>query len=67
MANVGSTDRVIRIILALAIFGAGYYFQSWWGLVGLVPLVTAFIRWCPAYTIAGIKTNGSSSSRASQA
>ncbi len=56
MENVGSIDRTARIVIALAIFAAGYYYQSWWGLVGLVPLVTATVSWCPLYTLFGIKT-----------
>lgn len=56
MKNVGSIDRTTRIVIALAIFAAGYYYQSWWGLVGLVPLVTATVSWCPLYTLFGIRT-----------
>ena len=47
--NVGNTDRIIRIILGLAIIAIGIYFKSWWGAVGLAPLITAVIGWCPAY------------------
>lgn len=54
--NVGSLDRVARIIIGLAILGAGYYYQSWWGLVGLVPLLTAIVRVCPAYWPFGLST-----------
>ena len=54
--NVGNADRVIRLILAVAIIGAGVYFQSWLGLIALVPLVTAFVRWCPAYAPFGLST-----------
>jgi len=54
--NVGSIDKVLRIIIALAVFGAGFYYQSWWGLVGLVPLLTALVNWCPLYSLIGIKT-----------
>ena len=32
-ANVGSTERTIRIVLGVAIIGAGLYFQSWWGAI----------------------------------
>ncbi|PCH63792.1 MAG: hypothetical protein COC09_04715 [Gammaproteobacteria bacterium] len=56
MKNIGKLDTSIRIILALVIFGAGYYYQSWWGLVGLIPLITASISWCPLYSFIGIKT-----------
>jgi len=54
--NVGSLDRIVRIILGLAILGAGYYYQSWWGLVGLVPILTAIVRFCPAYLPFGLST-----------
>lgn len=49
IANVGKTDRIIRAILGLVIIGLGVYFKSYWGLIGLVPLLTAYISWCPAY------------------
>ncbi|MEW6702993.1 MAG: DUF2892 domain-containing protein, partial [Bacteroidota bacterium] len=39
--NVGGTDRVVRVILALVIFALGIIYQSWWGLVGIVPFLTA--------------------------
>jgi hypothetical protein len=55
--NVGSADKVIRIILGVAIIAFGIYSQSWWGLVGIVPLFTAFIGWCPAYNLIGVSTD----------
>ncbi len=54
--NIGITDRWIRIVLGLIIVAAGIYFKSWWGLVALVPLGTAFIRTCPIYLPFGIST-----------
>ena len=59
--NIGSADKVIRIILALGIGAAGIYFKSWWGLVGLVPLVVAFMGTCPLYLPFGIRTHRSKS------
>lgn len=56
--NMGSTDRILRGIVGLAIIGAGFYFRSWWGLIGLVPLGTAFMGFCPAYAPFGIRTTG---------
>lgn len=56
--NVGSLDRVARIILGCAILGAGYYYQSWWGLVGFLPLLTAAVGYCPAYPLLGLNTCG---------
>jgi hypothetical protein len=54
--NVGSADRVVRIVLGIAAGAAGLYFQSWFGLIGLVFLGTAFVGWCPAYLPFGIST-----------
>lgn len=54
--NVGNVDRVIRIVIGLAILLTGLYFGSWWGAVGLVPLLTAAIGWCPLYLPLGLST-----------
>ncbi|MEN6319707.1 MAG: DUF2892 domain-containing protein [Syntrophaceae bacterium] len=54
--NVGKTDRTIRIVLGLVVIMAGIYFKSWWGVIGLVPILTAIIRWCPVYAILGLST-----------
>ena len=55
-ANVGTIDRVVRIVAGLAFLGAGYYFKSWWGLIGIVPLLTGIFRFCPAYLPFGLST-----------
>lgn len=54
--NVGSIDRILRIIAGLSILGAGYYYQSWFGLIGIVPLLTATFSFCPAYLPFGLST-----------
>jgi len=54
--NVGSIDRAIRLVLGCAILGAGYYFKSWWGLVGIGPIITGTVRFCPAYLPFGLNT-----------
>ena len=54
--NVGKTDRVIRAILGVGIIISGFYFQSWWGVVGIVPLFTAAKSWCPIYLPFGISS-----------
>ncbi|MBI4622357.1 MAG: DUF2892 domain-containing protein [Verrucomicrobia bacterium] len=54
--NVGSTDRIIRIVVGVAILGAGFFFKTWWSLIGLVPIVTGIIRFCPAYLPFGLST-----------
>jgi hypothetical protein len=47
--NVGGFDRILRLIAGLVILGAGYYYKSWWGLIGIVPILTGIFRFCPAY------------------
>jgi len=47
--NIGTTDRIVRVIIGLAIIWAGFYYENWWGVVGIVPLATAIIGHCPAY------------------
>lgn len=55
-ANVGSTDRVIRFVLGAVIIVVGFYFKSWWGVVGVVPIVTGLLNYCPAYNLIGVST-----------
>lgn len=54
--NVGTVDKIIRLILAVAIAAVGYYYQSWWGLLAFIPLVTAFTGTCGLYSVFGIST-----------
>jgi len=55
--NVGTVDRVLRIIAGLALLSLVFVGpKTMWGLVGLVPLLTAFVGFCPAYTLLGIRT-----------
>ncbi len=54
--NIGSLDRIVRIVLGLAALGLGFYFKSWWGLAGLLPLLTGLVRICPAYLPLGLST-----------
>lgn len=54
--NEGNTDRIIRVVLALAIFALGIVYGSWFGLIGIVPLATGLIGWCPLYSVFGVST-----------
>lgn len=56
--NMGTGDRVFRGVVGIAVLAAGFFFGSWWGLVGLIFLGTAVVRWCPAYVPFGITTEG---------
>ncbi len=55
--NIGSTERVIRILAGLAITELAFVGpQTPWALLGLVPLATGLMGWCPPYAIFGINT-----------
>jgi len=58
-ANVGGADRIVRIVVGLALISLLFLLEGnarWWGLVGVVLLATGLLRWCPAYLPFGIKT-----------
>ncbi len=60
--NVGTTDKAIRIVLGLLIIAAGFYFHSWWGLIGVVLLLTGLFNFCLAYLPFKINTRKSKTS-----
>ncbi len=55
--NVGQVDRLIRIILGLAIAAVGIIFDSWWGILGVVLIATGLFRICLLYLPFNISTN----------
>ena len=55
--NIGKIERIIRVavglvLLSLTIVGP----QTLWGLIGILPLVTGLVGWCPPYAMLGIST-----------
>ncbi len=57
--NVGSIDRTIRIVVGLGLISLVFIGpQTVWGWIGVVPLATALIGWCPPYALLGINTCG---------
>jgi hypothetical protein len=55
--NVGSVDRIVRIVAGLGLLSLVFVGpQTLWGLIGLVPLFTAAVNWCPLYTVLGMNT-----------
>ena len=60
--NVGGIDRIIRLVVGVALLAWGFAPVmsggefNWWGAIGIVPLFTALINWCPLYPLLGIST-----------
>ena len=57
MRNVGTIDRVARIVVGLILLAMVFVGpQTPWGWIGVIPLVTAAMGWCPAYRLLGLRT-----------
>lgn len=55
--NVGSADRVIRIVIGLVLISLVFVGpKTAWGWLGVIPLATGFLRTCPLYSLLGITT-----------
>jgi hypothetical protein len=58
-SNVGSIDRVVRVLIGLGLLSLFFLLEGkakYFGLIGLVPLLTAAIGFCPLYTVIGLST-----------
>ena len=58
-SNVGGIDKVLRIVAGLALLSLVFILYGnarWWGLIGIVPLLTGSLGWCPAYTVVVLNT-----------
>ena len=57
--NVGTVDRVLRTVVGIAVLSLVVLVEGparWWGLIGLVPLVTGLAGACPLYFLLGFNT-----------
>ncbi len=59
--NEGTVDRVLRVVVGAALLIAFFMVPAdagyrWWLLIGIIPLVTGLIGWCPLYRLLGIST-----------
>lgn len=58
--NVGTLDKVVRVVVGLGLLSLLVLRNDssrWLGLIGIVPLLTVALSWCPLYTLLGIKTS----------
>ena len=57
--NVGGIDRILRIVVGIAVLALFFVLEGnarYWALVGLVPLFTGLFRTCPLYSVIGVNT-----------
>ncbi len=55
--NIHSVERVIRVVVGLAVASLAFWGPtSYWFLLGLIPVVTGVVGWCPPYSLFGINT-----------
>jgi len=57
--NIGRVERIIRVVLGLGILSLAFVGpRSPWGYLGLAPLLTGLVGWCPPYALLGIGIAG---------
>ena len=57
MSNVGTIDRILRVVVGLVLISLVFVGpQTPWGWIGVIPIATAAIGFCPAYRLFGIRT-----------
>ena len=56
LKNIGAADRVIRLVVGVILALVGIVFHTWWGLLALIPFVTAAVGFCPLYSLLKIST-----------
>jgi hypothetical protein len=54
--NIGKNDKIIRTIIAVLFFAIGIIYQTWWGLLGVIPLATVITGFCGFYVPLKINT-----------
>ena len=55
--NVGGVDRILRIVIGLVLIArAATGTVGWWGWLGVIPLLTGVVRFCPLYSLVGMNT-----------
>ena len=56
LKNIGTVDRIVRVVIGVIVALVGIVFHTWWGLLALIPFVTAAVGFCPLYAPFKIST-----------
>ncbi len=57
--NVGSADKIVRIVVGIGLLSLFFILEGnmrFLGLIGIVPIATALMGWCPLYSVLGLST-----------
>ncbi len=57
--NVGSADKIVRIVVGIGLLSLFFILEGnmkFLGLIGIVPIATALMSWCPLYSVIGVNT-----------
>ena len=56
--NVHTVERILRVLIGITILvvGLSYFEMAWWGWLGLIPLITGLVGFCPFYRLFGLST-----------
>lgn len=56
-ANVGTLDRIARILIGLSLIALAFVGpRTPWGWIGIIPLITGLVNFCPLYSLIGLST-----------
>jgi hypothetical protein len=58
--NIGNLDKALRAVVGVALLSLIFILEGdarWWGLIGIVPILTVVLGWCPAYTLLNVSTS----------
>lgn len=58
--NIGNLDKVLRVVVGIALLSLIFILKGdarWWGLIGIAPILTVVLGWCPAYTLLDVSTS----------
>ena len=54
--NIGTIDRIARLIVGIVVIVLGVVFKNWLGIIGIIPVGTALAGYCPLYTLFGMSS-----------
>ncbi|MCK2089568.1 DUF2892 domain-containing protein [Thauera aromatica] len=54
--NVGGIDKIVRIVIGIALVAWALFGGPVWAWIGVIPLATGLMGWCPAYGLFGMST-----------